>query len=272
MNPLRSGLNRMPKAWMAALGGLAGAFVLSGCADRMAGTSVGTGNPTEIEVAFRDDSGAPVSITGDLSVYASTQIPVEGYAPEPLVKVPVSGADRATLKAADFEALADSLWPKGSRNGDVCAFNVVVTGESRGGILKDFTWDKSENEFVPRNADPKPDVGAKTAIINGRLVPLVEFQGTVDTTNFSPAYNHFLFIYGTGYVSKVSQGRFLLPGLPQDKHQGFLIALPQKDQLLVGNDSTYVFSLTSSLESGTTSTAKSQVHDRVLLPDSLRIK
>jgi hypothetical protein len=272
MNPLRSGLDRMPKAWKAALGGLAGALALSCCADRVAGTSVGTGNPTEIEVAFRDDAGAALSITGDLSVYAITQIPVEGYAPEPLVKVPVAGADRATLKAEDFKALADSLWPKGSRNGDLYAFNVVVTGESRGAIVRGLTWRKDLNKFVLREEDPKIDEGVKKASIEGPLVPLVAFQGTMDTTTFSLTHEYHLFLYGTGYTSRVSHGVFILPKVPLESHDGFLIGLPSKLHLSAGVDSTPVYSLTSTLEAGTSNPEKGAVYDRVLLPDSLRIR
>lgn len=270
-NPLRSGLDRMPKAWKAALGGLAGVLVLSSCADRMAGTSVGTGNPTEIEVAFKDDSGKPLSINGDVSVYASTQIPVEGYAPEPLVKVPVSGADRATLKAEDFQALADTLWSKGSRNGDVFAFNVVVTGESKGAVLKGFTWRKSDGEFGVRSEGEKPGAGTKKSSVKEPLLQLVAFQGTIDTSTFSLTHEYHLFLYGTGYASKVAHGAYLLPKVPMKSQDGFLIALPSKLHLSAGVDSASVFSLSSTLEAGFSNPQMSEVHDRVLLPDSLRI-
>ena len=229
MNPLRNGLDRMPKAWRAALGGLAGALVLSCGTDRMAGTSVGTGNPTEIEVAFRDDTGAPLSISGDLSVYASTQIPVEGYAPEPLVKLAVSGSDRATLKAGDFRALADSLWPKGSRNGDVYAFNVVVTGESRGAIVRGLTWRKDLNRFVLRAEDPKIDEGVEKASIKGPLVQLVAFQGTVDTTNFSMISITTIFSSTEPDMQpRSSKAAFAMPNVPKGRStKDFLIALPK---------------------------------------------
>ena len=269
MNPLRSGMDRMPKAWKAALGGLAGALVLACCADRVAGTSVGTGNPTEIEVAFQDDTGAPLSISGDLSVYASTQIPVEGYAPEPLVKRTVSGSDRATLDARDFKDLADSLWPKGSRNGNQYAFNVVVTGENRGAIVRGLTWRKDLNKFVLREQDAKIDEGVRKASIKGPLVPLVAFEGTVDTVNFSKYLDYHLFVYGTGYVAKVENGEFKLPVLPNQKYEGFLLGLPKANQPASGDDSTSVFALTTSLDSGISSLVKGELHERVLLPDSL---
>lgn len=271
-NPLRSGLDRMPKAWRAALGGLAGALVLACGADRMAGTSVGTGNPTEIEVAFQDDAGAPLSISGDLSVYASTQIPVQGYAPEPLVKLAVSGSDRATLKAGDFQALADSLWPKGSRNGDVYAFNVVVTGESKGAVLKGFTWRQADGEFGVRSEGEKPTAGTKKSSITGPLLPLVTFQGTMDITAFSNVHDYHLFLYGTGYTSKLSNGTFLLPKVPMEKQVGFLLALPKKDQPSNGIDSTPVFSLTAPLESGISNPERGAIHEQVPLPDSLPSK
>jgi hypothetical protein len=272
MNPLRSQLDRMPKAWRAALGGLAGALFLSCCVDRVAGTSVGTGNPTEIEVAFKDESGGDLSITGDLSVYASTQIPVEGYAPQPLVKVPVSDADRATLKAGDFKDLADSLWPKGSRNGDIFSFNVVVTGESQGAIVRGLTWRKDLDKFGLRDGDPKIDEGVMKASIKGPLVPLVAFQGTVDTATFGILNDYHLFLYGTGYASRLSHGAFVFPKVPMEKLKAFLLVLPKKENLSSDIDSTPVFSLTGFLEAGISNPVVGAFHEQVLLPDSLRIK
>ena len=59
--------------WKLALCGLAVAFALARCETQVAGTSVGTGNPTEIQVSFKNDSGS-MAVTGTLNVYASTQI------------------------------------------------------------------------------------------------------------------------------------------------------------------------------------------------------
>jgi hypothetical protein len=94
----------------------------------------------------------------------------------------------------------------------------------------------------------------------------------VDTTTFSLIHNYHLFLYGTGYASKLSHGAFLLPKVPMEKHEGFLLALPKKDQLFQGIDSTPVFSLTGSLEAGVSNPVQGPVHELVLLPDSLRIK
>lgn len=260
----------MPSPWKTALCGLAFVLALSHCDDQVAGTSVGTGNPTEIEIAFKDDAGnAP--ITGNLSVYASTQIPVEGYAPEPLLTVDVAGASQATLKASAFAALADSLWPKGSKNDSECFFNVVVTGANSGAVLKGFAWRKADTSFGLRAADEKVNAGVTKASVMGLLAPLVAFQGTVDTTSFSLVHDYHIFIYGTGYKAKIEHGVFSLPKLPDQKYDGFLIMLPQKDHLSFGVDSTSVFSLTSTLDSGSSNVAKGATIEKVLLPDSLRI-
>jgi hypothetical protein len=253
-----------------ALCGFACLLALGACDDRMAGTSVGTGNPTEIEIAFKDDAGT-APITGSLSVYATTQIPVEGYAPEPLLKVDVAGASQATLKATAFAALADSLWPKGSKNDSERFFNVVVTGEDQGAVLKGFAWRKADTSFGLRAEDEKVKAGATKATVKGLLAPLVAFQGTVNTANFSLVHDYHLFIYGTGYKAKIENGIFSMPKLPNQKYEGFLIILPQKDHLTFGMDSTSVFSLTSSLESGNSNLAQGAAYEHVLLPDSLRI-
>ncbi|MDB5047533.1 MAG: hypothetical protein JWO30_604 [Fibrobacteres bacterium] len=260
---------RMPLKWKTALCGLVVVMAFTHCDLQMAGTSVGTGNPTEIEVAFKNDSGA-VPITGDLSVYASTQIPVEGYAPAPLLKVNVNGMTQASLNVKAFQSLPDSLWPKGSKNGSNFMFNVVVTGDSQGVILKGFTWRKAEGDFVLRDEDQKPPGNGATAVIKGQLAPLVAFQGIVDTSNFSLLLDYYLFIYGTGYKAKVERGVFAMPNLPKDKYDGFLLSLPRKENQISGVDSASVYSLTTSLDAGTSNLTRGEVHERVLLPDSLR--
>jgi hypothetical protein len=253
-----------------ALYGFACVLALGACDDRMAGTSVGTGNPTEIEIAFKDDAGT-APITGSLSVYATTQIPVEGYAPEPLLQVDVAGASQATLKATAFAALADSLWPKGSKNDSERFFNVVVTGEEQGAVLKGFTWRKADTSFGLRAEDEKVKAGETRATVKSLLVPLVAFRGTVDTASFNLFANYHLFIYGTGFKAQVEHGTFSMAKVPKDKYEGFLLSLPKSDHVISGLDSTSVFSLTSPLEDGASDLIKGPLHDRVLLPDSLRI-
>ncbi len=271
MNTLRNGLNRMPTAWKTALCGLACVLAFSRCDTQVAGTSVGTGNPTEIEVAFKSDSSAAASITGNLSVYASTQIPVEGYQPMPLLTVDVAGATHASLKASLFLNVADSLWPKGSRNDSERFFNVVVTGENQGAVLKGFTWRKADTSFGLRKEDDAP-AGVMTVSVKGLLAPLVAFQGTVDTSNFNIFADYHLFIYGTGYKVKVEHGKFSMQNLPKDSYDAFLLSLPKKDHPISGMDSTSVFSITTPLAAGTSNLVKGSLHELIPLPDSLRFQ
>jgi hypothetical protein len=271
MRKASDGSNQMPSKWKTALCGLAFVLALSRCFDdQVAGTSVGTGNPTEIEIAFKDDAGT-APITGNLSVYASTQIPVEGYAPQPLLTVDVTGASQATLKASAFATLADSLWPRSSRNDSECFFNVVVTGANSGAVLKGFAWRKADTSFGLRAEDEKVKAGVTRATVKSVLAPLVAFQGTVDTSNFSRLLDYHLFIYGTAYKAKVEHGVYMMPKVPKDKFDGFLISLPKKEDQISGADSASVFSLTSQLQEGSLNLTKGAVHERVLLPDSLRI-
>ncbi|MEO6096548.1 MAG: hypothetical protein ABIW76_12910 [Fibrobacteria bacterium] len=260
----------MSSAWKTALCCLALVLALSRCDDQVAGTSVGTGNPTEIEIAFKDDAGT-APITGSLTVYASTQIPVVGYAPEPLLKVDVAGASQATLRAADFAALPDSLWPKGSKNGSDRFFNVVVTGLDRGAVLKGFTWRKTDTSFGLRAQDVQVKAGEAKAIVNGRLAPLVALQGTMDTANLNIFGNYYLFIYGTAFQAQIVHGNFSIAKVPKDIYEGFVLSLPLFDRVISGMDSTSVFSLSPSLAEGELDLTKGPLHDRVLLPDSLRI-
>jgi hypothetical protein len=199
----------------------------------------------------------------------STQIPVAGYAPEPLLRVDVVGATHATLTAAAFKALADSLWSGGSMNGSGRAFNVVISGSGHGAVLRGFAWNKDENTFGLRAGDKPPaGHGLKVDVI-GALAPLVTIQGSVDTSTFNLSSDFHLFVYGTGFSSKIVDGRFSLPAIPMDKYEGFLISLPKPDHPASETDSASVYSLNSLLQDGAVNLPKGPIHDRLPLPDSL---
>lgn len=255
-----------------ALAGVAAALALAGCEEQVAGTSVGTGNPTEIQVSFRDDADAAVALTGTLKVYASTQVTVQGYRPEPLISIPVEGSG-ATLKAGDFAALHDSLWPAGSAQGAARKFNVVVLGADMGGVLSGFAYLKDKGAFELRAEDTKPawDASGKSASIRGRIKGLVEFTGGVDTTTFSSALDYHMFMYGTGFTTPIVSGRFTFPKLPDGRYQAFILSQPKKDHQASGVDSATVFTTSAVLSAGKTDVARGAIHERVLLPDSLRL-
>lgn len=222
----------------------AAALALAGCVERLAGTSVGTGNPTEIQVAFRDSTGAPVAVTGALQVYASTQIPVPGFAPNPLLTVDVAGASSASLKAEAFRGLADSLWPKGSIDSGAYAFNVVVAGGTQGAILRGFSFRKDGAAFDQRAQAAGDAIHGKVAEIEGTVLPLVDVECALDTNNISMNWDNYLFLYGTGYAAKGVKGGFVLHGIPRMRHSVSFISVPGKDTPAGGGtDSLFVYGL-----------------------------
>jgi len=222
----------------------AAALGLVGCDGLLAGTSVGTGNPTEIQVAFRDSTGAAVAVTGSLQVYASTQIPVPGFAPNPLLTVDVAGASSASLKAEAFKGLADSLWPKGSIDSGAYAFNMVVAGGTQGAILRGFSFRKDGGEFDLGMQKAGDAIHGKVAEIEGSLAPLVDIECALDTNELSMNWDNYLFLYGTGYAAKGIKGEFVLHGIPRMPHAVSFISLPGKDNPSGGgNDSLFVYGL-----------------------------
>lgn len=255
-----------PSAW-AAIAILA----LAGCGQRLAGTSVGTGNPTEIQVGFRDSAGAPVVLTGVARVYASTQIPVEGYRPSPLLEYRLNAASHADLKASDFAGLPDSMWSTGSESAGDRTFNIVVTGEGTGLVLRDFVYHRAAGDFALRKDDvPVWNDSRTVAALPGRLTALVDFKGSVDTTSFSTYRDYHLFIYGTGFSAKIQSGIFTLSKVPSGTYKPFLISLPNKDHLVGNADSTDVFETRGTFSpSGTNTLDKGDYFGRVPLPDSL---
>jgi hypothetical protein len=261
----------MNPKWKSAVCGLATAFALMSCEDRVAGTSVGTGNPTEIQVSFKNDSGS-VPITGTMNVYASTQIPVAGFSPQPLLSVPVSGAAQAALKADAFKALHDSLWPKTSIVNGEYRFNVVVTGENHGTIMKGLAFRKDKMDFVLRAEDSTAPQTDRVATVMGAMMPLVTFQGVLDTNKMSAVWEYHLFLYGTGYSGKSEGGRFSIPKFPIGKYESHVMLVPTKAQQTSGQDSAVVFDLMAPIEPGVETLLLSANQIHIPLPDSLKKK
>lgn len=269
MNPSHSRLRPSPGiqalAWMAAA-----ALALAGCGERFAGTSVGTGNPTEIQVAFRDSTGAPVTVTGSLQVYASTQIPVPGFAPNPLLTVDVAGASSASLKAEAFQSLADSLWPKSSVDSGTRKFNLVLIGSKEGFVLSGFGFKKAAEGFSPRAEDDKAAWTGAKAVVTSVVAPLDTLVGSVDTSTFNMKWNYHLFVYGTGFASQIEKGVYRLAGIPRRRYQGEIILLPSKNSPEQLPDSTHVFDVNGVVGASLGTLTIGSLHETVPLPDSLR--
>jgi hypothetical protein len=259
----------VPKAtaWLAALAWAA--LTLSGCDGRIAGTSVGTGNPTEIQVGFRDSSGTPTPVTGSLQVYASTQIPVPGFAPQPLLSLDLAGASSASLKVEAFQGLADSLWPKGSVENGTRKFNLVLIGLKEGFVLSGFGFEKAAKGFSPRTEDDKTVWTGAKAVVTGVVAPLDTLIGSVDTATFSAKWSYHLFLYGTGFASQIEKGKYRLTGVPRGKYQGDVILLPGAFWTETPPDSAYVFDMDGAIGAHSDPLTIGPIHETVLLPASL---
>lgn len=260
---------KLPSVLMVA--GLAAAMGLLQCETRLAGSSVGTGNPTEIEVAFADESG-PISLSGRVEVYAATQIPVPGFSPEPLIRLEVSGEARAYLDAEAFLSLGDSLWPKSSVEGDSAwLFNVVVTGDGQGAVIRGLRFAEKRGGFVLRPEDVAPLEG-KAALVEGALKPLVEIRGRMDAGLLNPQMESFLFVYGTGFCARSDSGRFVFPRMPSGEHEAFLISYGDT-RVPHGSDVLEVHRLNASIHSGgETHLNPNGIQELVPIPDSLKTK
>jgi hypothetical protein len=270
MNPFRNipGLSITLKT---ALGGLAAALALNCCDTQVAGTSVGTGNPTEIQVSFKNDSGS-VSINGSLDVYAATQIPVPGYSPVALIHIDVAGTTQAIFGADAFKSIADTLWPKGSIEKGNYHFNVIISDGKHGTILRGFAFRKGKSDFVLRDEDKDAPRDGNRAAIEGTVTPMVPMICSLDTAKISPKKDHYLFLYGTGFIAKGDSGKFQFASVPKGSHNVFLLSLPMKGDMGTGvGDSLFVYGMSTSADAGKTNIlTQSDIQATVPIPDSLK--
>jgi hypothetical protein len=239
-------------------------------------TSVTTGNPTGIKVVFKRES-VPVSLNGTVDIYAADQIPVEGYSPDPLLRISLNKSQSIEIGSESIDSIEDSLWPVKSVEGDsIKKFNVVVTGDSLGLILEGYGFRKRKGgtgfDFF-KNGNVLASGGA-TIQVAADLVPLTDYVCKTDTNRlaFSSIAVYHLFIYGTGYKAKGEAGVFKLSKLPIGQHNAHLIKLPGRDHLTSGQDSASVFNLIGGLNTANDSIYRGSEHDRVELPDSLKYK
>lgn len=256
-----------------ALVAFAAALAFWNCEQQMAGSSVGTGNPTEIEVAFTDDGGS-LPLTGRMEVFASTQIPVPGFSHGPLISKSLSDQTHMNLSAADFQALQDSLWPKSSIEGEsTFRFNVVVTGDSLGAVLKGLGFEKKSGTFSLRAEDSMTVRNENTAVVRGVVAPLVEIRARMDKESLHPEKNHFLFVYGTSFYALGDTGLFVFPKLPLGEYEGFMLSIG-KDIVSIGDaDSIFIYNTTAPIASGKEMHLdRGSIQDSIPIPDSLKVE
>lgn len=263
--------NIRPLVWKIFAGGLASALALAGCDTQVAGSSVGTGNPTEIQLGFKQD-GSAMAITGRVDVYAATQVPVPGYSPLPLTSVPVTDGKSATLTAAALAAIQDSLWPKTSIEGDsIYRFNLVVTGAAQGAILSGFGYRKGKGEFTVRSEDAGAVRSGDAVSVAAALTALTDAHYVIDSTTISPNKQPFLFLYGTGFAAKGQSGKFTFQNLPKGEYLSYLVAIPAKEAIVSAEDSLIVYSTKGAATSGSDILLSvGSPQGMIPLPDSLR--
>ncbi|HKP94593.1 MAG TPA: hypothetical protein VJ385_02440 [Fibrobacteria bacterium] len=190
-----------------------------------ASTSVTTGNPTGIKLIFQKDS-LPTPIFGTVDVFATTQIPVPSYQPLPLLRIHVSGATELFLDSADFITIPDSTWPKALVGNDsTLHFNIVVTCDKGGAIIRDFRYQKFDGStLASKLRDPIYENESLLEFVD--LVPLVEIKCHIDTQTINPYKTHYLFQRGTGFFAVGKNGFFYFPSLPMGSYNLSKISFP----------------------------------------------
>lgn len=222
------------------------------CDTMMAGTSAGTGNPTEIQLGFLDSTG-PAPFTGWVDVFAATQIPVPGFRSQPLAHFQVDNAREFVLKGEDLASITDTLWPQSSRDGDsLVRFNVVATGEKTGVILRGFGYRVLSKDFSMAGVDSARKVNEERVGVKAALMPLVEAHAKMDPRSLDFKDKNYLFVYGTGISAKVDSGsgRFTFARVPKGHHEIAFISIPRKPG--IGNDSIAVYGSVSPLNTDKT--------------------
>ena len=217
------------------------------CEMQTAGSSVGTGNPTEIKISFTGGSG-PAALKGRVDIFAATQIPVPGYRPEPLASIPVDGAMELILRAEILAGIPDSLWPKSSASGDsLYRFNLVVAGDSQGVVLRGLDYRRRSGEF----ALTAPDLKAKQEsggrwLLDAAMAKLVDAGARIDPEILDPTKKHYLFLAGTNLFALADSGRFEFKSIPEGSYEMSFLSLPLQHS--VGSrDSADVYGLISKL-------------------------
>jgi hypothetical protein len=235
-------------------------------------TSVTTGNPTGIRILFKRDT-LPVSISGHVDFFATTQIPLPSYSPNPILRANISNANEFQLEPDILMGIADSLWPKTSIDADsIYHFNLVVSDSSVGILLKDFGWNKKNNSFRIQLSNGELIDENQKMDLNGNLVLLKEVVCNIDPVTMSPDRTNILFIYGTGFWTIEKNGRFVFPALPKGEYELAHAGLPGRDRPTSRFDSLDIYGINKKI-----STEKENfliikgIIEEIPLSDSLKV-
>jgi hypothetical protein len=234
--------------------------------DVVTGTSTTSGNPTEIQLGFVDGS---IEHAGNVEIYASSQIPVPGFQPDPLLRFQVKGDKEYRLLASDFSSITDSLWPKSSREGDsIFRFNLVVMSDSKGAILHGLGYRPASASFAIPDSMKTPGDTEGAVMVWVDLKKRVGYKGFINPLKLNWDKLHFLFIPGTGYYAKSDSGNFDFSGLPEGRYKVNFISVPNKDIALGSTgDSTNIYFVDRSLSGAAVDTLTiTGVEERISLP------
>lgn len=252
---------------------IAGLFLLAciqNSREVLTSTSVTTGNPSGIRIIFKKDS-TPISLNGVVEVFASTQIPVPGFSPKPLLRIELAEAKDIEIATSSINSIPDSLWPEKSTEGDsIQRFNAVITSDSLGLILENICFNRKKAGFSFSKEDSVLPSNNSQAEIIANLAQLTDYAGKTDTNQLSAFHDYYLFIYGTGFVSKGEHGIFMLPRLPIGTHNAFFLPLAKKPYPVSSIDSATIFSLNGKLDTRTDSLSRGPIYREIELPDSLK--
>lgn len=247
MNPKTS---RMHNALLAALA--LGAFLGLPCCtdDRVAGSSVTTGNPTEIQVGFTEH-GSEVAFSGRVALYGATQIPVPGFQPAPLDSWDLSDAKVFNLTIASLQDIPDSLWPKGSTVGDsLRLFNLVATNSTRGSITRNLAYRVKKKDFALPEGSWKPGKREGQALVAAGLTVREKWEAYLKPAAINPTKHNYLYLPGTGFSALSKCGRFEFQSIPTGSHPLAFLTTGKNFGSSVPEDSVSVYNVTTVVVSG----------------------
>jgi hypothetical protein len=213
--------------------------------------------------------GRPFSFTGNLELYASTQLPVPGFRPEPLKSFSLVGVNDFDLDSSAFGEISDSLWSAGSAFGDsIVLFNIFVAGKDSGSFLPGFAFHRRKKSFA-RSIGGSGAAENRLAS-NAELLPYDGMTVRMNPERLSPDNPAYLFVPGSGIVGRSDSGTFLLSA-PRGKYALTLIFVPGPDHSTGLNDSVGLYNLRYEAATGTPSeNAMSGVSGLVAVPDSFK--
>jgi hypothetical protein len=252
---------------------LFGLFALFAClsntSKEVTSTSVTTGNPTGIHIQFEPDSPF-VTKSGRVEIFAVTQLPVPSYQPLPLAIIPFEKSKEVWVDSSIFKSIPDSIWPASSIEGDsVFKFNIIVAAENSGAIFYDFGFNRRTNKFTA-SIDHFPLKGGAISISES-LKPYFDLYCHIDPQTLSPTKHHFLFIKGTGFITKGSAGNFTFKSLPMGTYRPTHIPIPDdKNGTVSVHDYLFIYDLLSPVSTGESNEVTIRgVIDSVAYSDSL---